>query len=205
MSDEADELIARVAESLKPLPKVDANAKALVLVAVAAERERERERARRSTSRRWWRATAGALVAAMLMSVVWVRAARKARPVPRGGEVATAPAPVGGASTVGTAAALAARSVTDAAAPLPVQLVFRAPAAARVSVVGDFTGWDAGAAAMSRDPASGLWSVTLAVRPGRHVYAFLVDDSVWVRDPRAPIAPDADFQRPGSLLLVGRP
>jgi hypothetical protein len=54
-----------------------------------------------------------------------------------------------------------------------------------------------------RDSASGLWSISLALRPGRHVYAFLVDDTVWVQDPRAMEAPDADFGRPGSVLLVG--
>jgi 1,4-alpha-glucan branching enzyme len=92
-----------------------------------------------------------------------------------------------------------------AAALRPVQLVFRAPTASRVSVVGDFSGWDPRQAVMTRDSGSGLWSVTLRLAPGRHVYAFLVDDSVWVRDPRAPAAPDADFGRPGSVLLVGQP
>jgi 1,4-alpha-glucan branching enzyme len=87
----------------------------------------------------------------------------------------------------------------------PVELVFRAPAAHRVSVVGDFTAWDSHRAEMTHDAASGLWSVRLALTPGRHVYAFLVDDTLWVRDPRAPVAPDADFGRPGSVLLVGRP
>jgi hypothetical protein len=58
---------------------------------------------------------------------------------------------------------------------------------------------------MVRDPATGIWSQTLALRPGRHVYAFVVDDSVWMRDPRTPAAPDVDFGRPGSVLLVGRP
>ncbi|MDQ6634273.1 MAG: glycoside hydrolase family 13, partial [Gemmatimonadota bacterium] len=71
--------------------------------------------------------------------------------------------------------------------------------------VGDFTGWDPDSAEMMRDAASGLWSVTLPLTPGRHVYAFLLDDTLWVRDPRAPAAPDADFGRPGSVLLVGRP
>jgi hypothetical protein len=28
---------------------------------------------------------------------------------------------------------------------------------------------------------------------------------VWMRDPRTPAADDADFGRPGSVLLVGRP
>jgi hypothetical protein len=37
------------------------------------------------------------------------------------------------------------------------------------------------------------------------VYAFVADDTVWLRDPRAPVVTDPDFGRPGSLLLVGRP
>jgi len=86
-----------------------------------------------------------------------------------------------------------------------VQLVFRAPSASSVRVVGDFNAWDKEQAPMTRDAESGLWSVTLSLRPGRHVYAFVVDDSVWMRDPRATAAPDADFGRPGSVLLVGRP
>jgi 1,4-alpha-glucan branching enzyme len=86
-----------------------------------------------------------------------------------------------------------------------VQVVLRAPAAQHVSVVGDFNAWDTHADAMSRDPVTGLWSHTLALRPGRHVYAFVVDDSVWMRDPRSPEAADEDFGRPGSVLLVGQP
>ena len=112
------------------------------------------------------------------------------------GPAAEAPVP-------GRGAALAARTADDAALT-PVQLVFHSPTATRVRVVGDFTGW-APTAEMTRDPASGLWNVSLAVPAGRHVYAFLVDDSLWVRDPRAPAAPDADFGRPGSVMLVGRP
>jgi len=36
-------------------------------------------------------------------------------------------------------------------------------------------------------------------------YAFIVDDSIWMRDPRMPQSRDADFGRPGSVLLVGQP
>ncbi|MBA3672669.1 MAG: isoamylase early set domain-containing protein, partial [Gemmatimonadaceae bacterium] len=101
---------------------------------------------------------------------------------------------------------LAASAASSAETALqPVQLVLRAPTARSAQVVGDFNGWDAAQSPMSRDAASGLWSATIAVRPGRHVYAFVVDDSVWMRDPRATPAPDSDFGRPGSVLLVGRP
>ena len=86
-----------------------------------------------------------------------------------------------------------------------VRFAVWAPNAERVSVVGDFNGWDTHVNTLTRDPASGLWSATVALRPGRHVYAFIVDDSIWMRDPRMPQSRDADFGRPGSVLLVGQP
>ena len=203
MTDEHDEMIERVAARLRPLPEVRSEAKARVLVAVAAERERDRSRERASRVRRRAARWAGgaALAAAGVFGAFLIGRERGAT-----GVVASVPAtsaPFGEPEGVAAGATLTAGA--EAAALLPVQLVFRAPNAARVSVVGDFTGWDPSKAVMTRDPDSGLWSVSLAVPAGRHVYAFLVDDSVWVRDPRAPAAPDEDFGRPGSVLLVGRP
>ena len=202
MHDETDETIIRIAAALRPLPDVDPAQKASVLVAVAAERERARSR--RVRIARSWRlgGTAAFVAAAGLVAAVWLRAPA------RGARVATSapttPAPAVG---VGDSMAVDARLANDArvAGYKSVQVVLRAPAARRVSVVGDFNAWDTGADAMSRDPATGLWSHTLALRPGRHVYAFVVDDSVWMRDPRSPEAEDEDFGRPGSVLLVGQP
>lgn len=203
MSDEQDELIERIAGRLRPLPDVDPAARARVLVAVAAERERDRERAaRRRPLVRWLGA---AVVAATLVTALMLG---RNRPI----STAAVGAPTGQTTLLDTpatgtpAATLARRDESaSASARQPVQLVFRAPNAKQVSVVGDFTGWDPTRAVMTRDSGSGLWTVTLSLPAGRHVYAFLVDDSVWVRDPRAPAAPDADFGRPGSVLLVGRP
>lgn len=207
MSDdvEQDEAIERFASRLQLLPAVDAEAKARVLVAIAAERERDatQERVRRHsrTTASW--VVAGALAAALLVAVVLVgrdgappandvtpgRSLDRTRPV-----VATAPG-------LGTAT-LAVDDDRSRSGLRTVQFVFRSPDARRVSVVGDFTGWEAGTLVMTRDAGSGLWSASMALPPGRHVYAFLMDDTVWVRDPRALAAPDADFGRPGSILLV---
>lgn len=201
VSDERDELIERIAGRLRPLPAVDPAAKARVLVAVAAERERDRERAaRRRPLVRWLGA---AVVAATLVSALMLgrdRATSTAAGIARSGQP-----PALDTRATGTPAATLTRRDESASARQPVQLVFRAPNAKQVSVVGDFTGWDPTRAVMTRDSGSGLWTVTLSLPAGRHVYAFVVDDSVWVRDPRAPAAPDADFGRPGSVLLVGRP
>lgn len=200
MIDEHDEMIDRIAGVLRPLPQVDDAARARVLVAVAAEREREREGSlRRSLARgggrtRWLVAVAGVAAAAMIATILL-------RPSQRT-DVATAS--VAAAQSDARLIARDAAAEADAARE-PVQLVLRAPLASSVRVVGDFNAWDKEQAPMTRDAASGLWSVTLSLRPGRHVYAFVVNDTVWMRDPRATAAPDADFGRPGSVLLVGRP
>ena len=203
MHDETDETIVRIAAALRPLPDVDPAQKARVLVAVAAERERSR--ATRLRAARAWRlaGAVGGLAAAGLLASLWLRE-------PASPDRSTATAAIASPAAAQAAAPEAsadARLVRDAAGVVlqPVQLVFRFPAARRVSVVGDFNGWDAHANTMARDPASGLWSQTIALRPGRHVYAFVVDDSIWMRDPRTPEASDADFGRPGSVLLVGQP
>ena len=197
MFEEQDETIERIAARLRPLPEIDAAARARVLVAVAAERERDRERERQRSRRRPILIGSIGIALAAAMAFVAVLITRDGAAAP---QVAAAPA----ASPGSAPAALAAREA-GAGAVHQVQLVFRDPRATRVSVVGDFTGWDPTKAVMTRDSGSGLWTATVSLPAGRHVYAFLVDDSVWVRDPRAPAAPDADFGRPGSVLLVGRP
>ena len=200
--EEMDVTIERIAARLRPLPAVDASAKARVLVAVAAERERDRERERARQERRRlvrWTGTA-ALAAAGVFGAFLVGRDRGAASATSGLAQPTASAVATPAAVPG--ATLATRAAD--AALTPVQLVFHAPQASRVRVVGDFTDWEP-TTEMTRDPASGLWNVSLRVPAGRHVYAFLVDDTLWVRDPRAPAAPDADFGRPGSVMLVGRP
>jgi len=208
MDDETDETITRISAALRQLPPVDATQKARVLVAVAAERERARE-ARMRAARRW-RLTAamGVAAAAALVLFVWRRdASMRGLAMRTAAREARAGAPVAASAPPAAPTPTTRLAASDAAgvAPLPVQLVLRAPAAHRVSVVGDFNGWDTHANTLSRDAASGLWSATVALRPGRHVYAFIVDDSIWTRDPRMPQSRDADFGRPGSVLLVGQP
>ena len=203
MTDHLDETMQRVVEALRPLPTVDDVAKARLLVAVAAERQREREAPlhRRVDGARRWVVRGIGVAAAAVLAVVVLRALRAPERIAAPNARASS-APV---SAAAVDAQLAASDADKGTALQSVQLVLRAPAASRVRVVGDFIAGDGDRAEMTRDPASGLWTTTLALRPGRHIYAFIVDDSTWMRDPRAPTATDADFGRPGSVLLVGRP
>ncbi|MCE9602488.1 MAG: isoamylase early set domain-containing protein [Gemmatimonadetes bacterium] len=86
-------------------------------------------------------------------------------------------------------------------APVLTQFVLDDAKAQRVSLVGDFNDWAAGATPLTR-LESGVWTVSVPLPPGRHVYAFLVDDTLLVTDPRAPKSGDADYGREGSVVMV---
>lgn len=77
-----------------------------------------------------------------------------------------------------------------------------APAAASVSLVGDFNDWEPSAAPLTRGPG-GVWTTAVPLPPGRYEYAFVVDGSRVIADPTAPLAEAGDFGAPNSLLTVG--
>jgi len=162
-------------------------------------------------------ASTGALAAALIGFVA--RDLLDRRTSPAGAALTAAAAPMTGDETasVGTTAstgptdAASARTGVSAASgagitamPIPTQFVLSAPKAARVSLVGEFNDWDPARAPLARE-AGGAWSIVVPLLPGRHVYAFVVDDSLWTLDPRAARVNDPDFGRPGSVVLVGRP
>ncbi len=80
------------------------------------------------------------------------------------------------------------------------QFVLMAPTATSVALVGDFNAWDVRATPLVR--RDGVWTVEVGLRPGRHVYSFVVDGREWVPDASAPEAPDDDFGRPSSVIVV---
>jgi hypothetical protein len=82
-----------------------------------------------------------------------------------------------------------------------VRFVYVAPRATTVYVVGDFNGWDTTKTPLSRTSKDGVWSVTLPLSAGRHIYAYVVDGS-WSADPHAPLAPDDGFGHANSVKLV---
>jgi len=106
--------------------------------------------------------------------------------------------------------ALAPRTSHEATAARPsqvVEFVLVAPRASRVSLAGDFNEWRPDVTPMQRVQTAArgqeVWSVTIPVSPGRHVYGFVIDGSEWVADPAAPLAPDDGFGRRASVLVVG--
>lgn len=89
----------------------------------------------------------------------------------------------------------------DDPAVRPVRFALRAPATARVALIGDFNDWDPHRSQLRA--AAGEWAVTLRLPPGRYRYSFVVDGSRWVADP-VRISTDDDFDTPTSVVTVGR-
>jgi hypothetical protein len=97
----------------------------------------------------------------------------------------------------------------DAPRPSPgspiVQFGFVAQHASSVALVGDFNNWDPKATPLRAASTGGVWSVEVPIQPGRHLYAFVVDGTVWRPDPAAPQATGEDFGEPNSALTVADP
>lgn len=92
----------------------------------------------------------------------------------------------------------------DAETPM-VRFELAASGAARVTLVGDFNGWDRQATPMRRAQAPDVWTVSVPLARGRHAYGFVVDGVRWVPDPAAPLAPEDGFGGVNSVVIVGGP
>lgn len=95
----------------------------------------------------------------------------------------------------------ASPQLPDSIVPRVVKFVLIAPQATQVSVVGDFNGWDSAATPAVRQ-ADGTWTTYVPLRPGRHVYSFMLDGTHVVSDPSAPIAPDDGYGQKNSVVVV---
>ena len=205
MSDaDHDPVLQRAIDELRQLPPLDRDAVRRVVGAAAAARLSPAdepvfiEYPTRGRSIRMWSAIGMAAAAAVIGFV--------ARGEFRGREDANSVAAtaLGARTTSATTLQTAATSDADSK-PILQQFVFDGPRARRVSVVGDFNTWNPTSAVMSRSSDGGLWSAIIPITPGRHIYGFMVDDSLFTLDPRAPKARDADLGTQGSVVIVGRP
>lgn len=85
---------------------------------------------------------------------------------------------------------------------LYVQFRLEAPGAASVELAGSFTNWDSAVPLVETTP--GVWSTLVALEPGVHDYAFVIDGRTWVVDPAAPRVEDG-FGGMNSRLFLTRP
>lgn len=83
-----------------------------------------------------------------------------------------------------------------------VEFRFDAPQAQQVALAGDFTAWKPVHELVRSE--SGMWTIVVAMNPGVHEYAFIVDGERWLPDPTAPAIEDG-FGGMNSRLAVLAP
>jgi hypothetical protein len=196
---EQDRIIAKVRDTLRGAPEAvpDQRAVARVLSSVWAA-------PRPSAWRRFsdsWRMTSlsglaasGIAAAALLIGFV-SRGAVSTNDAPT-------PLAASGAPTGEYPVQLATYDANDLEAlRVPTQFVFEHTEATEISLVGDFNNWEVGETKLVKLP-NGLWTTTVPLAPGRHVYSYVIDGTLLVADPRAPKSGDADYGREGSVVMV---
>jgi hypothetical protein len=82
-----------------------------------------------------------------------------------------------------------------------VRLVLLQPGARSVSVAGDFNGWNPGQTKLERSEG-GMWTATIALKPGRYQYMFVIDGKQWVADPLAEEGAGDGFGSQNAVLDV---
>ena len=110
-------------------------------------------------------------------------------------------------SRIGAPAGKVAQNVQPVATPDTVQVmrfVFVDSRASTVELVGDFNAWTRGSTTLKLSGAPGVWAVSVALTPGRHEYAFIVNGTRWVADPLAVKTSD-DFGTESSVIRVASP
>lgn len=91
----------------------------------------------------------------------------------------------------------------EVAGTVLVRFELAAPDADRVALAGSFNAWNDSATPFLRNPASGVWTVTVALPPGEHQYLFVVDGNRWIPDPAAHAQVQDEFGQTNSVLVVG--
>jgi hypothetical protein len=195
---ETDPLVQRAVEELRHLPPLNHAAVRRIADAAAAARLAPADDDLLLAPRprvRWW--MAAGLAAAAVVGFF----ARGLVPSDRTANTGAVPSiPVVAPAPVRTAA-----STSADVALVPQPFVLENGKAHRVAVVGDFNNWNPNVTPMTRSADGGLWSAIVPIMPGRHVYGFMVDDSIFVLDPRVPKVRDPDFGTDASVRMVTRP
>ena len=81
-------------------------------------------------------------------------------------------------------------------------LVYHDDGADRVSVAGDFNGWNQIATPLKRND-SGLWSAQIVIpRAGRFEYKFIVNGEHWIEDPSNGMKAPDNYGGLNSVLMI---
>lgn len=81
-----------------------------------------------------------------------------------------------------------------------VDFEFEDADAEKVSVVGSFNDWNKDASPMKKE--NGIWKCSLKLKPGKHEYQFVVNDTDWIVDPKSGTAVKNRYEGMNSVIEI---
>jgi len=81
-----------------------------------------------------------------------------------------------------------------------VEFTYSDPKATAVAVVGDFNDWSKDRTPLMLD--SGVWKVSISLKPGRHEYKFVINNTDWITDPKGPETVADKYGGRSSVIVV---
>lgn len=73
--------------------------------------------------------------------------------------------------------------------------------ATKVSLVGTFNDWKKNANPMKKE--DGIWKCTVKLKPGKHEYQFVINDTDWIVDPKSDNNVNNKYEGKNSIIEVG--
>jgi hypothetical protein len=84
-----------------------------------------------------------------------------------------------------------------------VHLKLDAPGAQKVSVVGDWNGWNPASNQLTDKDRDGIWEIKLRLkRGGEFQYQFLINEEKWIPDPNTPLQVEDGLGGVNSILQI---
>ncbi len=81
-----------------------------------------------------------------------------------------------------------------------VEFEFDDADAKKVSIVGNFNDWNKDANPMKLE--NGIWKCTLKLKPGKHEYQFVVNDTDWIVDPKSGTSVKNKYEGMNSVIEI---
>ncbi|PKL43028.1 MAG: hypothetical protein CVV41_11525 [Candidatus Riflebacteria bacterium HGW-Riflebacteria-1] len=81
------------------------------------------------------------------------------------------------------------------------EFTYESATATKVSIVGNFNDWNKDANPLNKE--DGVWKTSLNLKPGKHEYQFVINDTDWIVDPKQAVSVKNKYEGMNSVVEVG--
>jgi len=89
---------------------------------------------------------------------------------------------------------------TSAGAGIEKEFTLEHATATKVSIVGSFNDWNKDTNPMTLD--NGTWKTRINLKPGKHEYQFVINDTDWITDPKQDKSAENKYEGKNSVIEV---